>query len=161
MLIVRKMAESDAGSWRRLWAEYLAFYEAVTPDAVTAHTWRRILDPSSPLVGRLAERQGQALGFTVSVLHEGTWSMAPVCYLEDLFVDPRFRRAGAGRALLQDLIDLGRARGWSCLYWHTRAGNAAARRLYDSFTLADDFVRYRLPLQTRRADAAPPAGGST
>jgi len=34
--------------------------------------------------------------------------------------------------------------GWSRLYWHTRAGNLAARRLYDAFVQADDFVRYRL-----------------
>jgi hypothetical protein len=36
--------------------------------------------------------------------------------------------------------------GWSRLYWHTRAENAAARRLYDSFVEADDFVRYRLKM---------------
>lgn len=38
----------------------------------------------------------------------------------------------------------GRANGWSQLYWHTRKGNAEARRLYGKFATADDFVRYRL-----------------
>jgi hypothetical protein len=28
------------------------------------------------------------------------------------------------------------------LYWHTRGNNATARRLYDTFIPADDFVRY-------------------
>ena len=41
---------------------------------------------------------------------------------------------------------LGRDRGWSRLYWHTRASNEAARRLYDKFVNADDFVRYRMIL---------------
>jgi hypothetical protein len=45
--------------------------------------------------------------------------------------------------LIQDLLDLARARHWSRLYWHTRAGNPA-RRLYDDFAEADDFVRYRV-----------------
>ncbi|HEY8263776.1 MAG TPA: GNAT family N-acetyltransferase, partial [Methyloceanibacter sp.] len=36
--------------------------------------------------------------------------------------------------------------GWSRLYWHTRESNVAARRLYDKFAKADDFVRYRLVL---------------
>ena len=27
-------------------------------------------------------------GFTLSVLHAGTWTTQPICYLEDLFVDP-------------------------------------------------------------------------
>lgn len=151
-LIIRDVAEGHAAAWRELWAAYVAFYEAQVAEAVTAYTWKRMLDPRSPVLGRIAERRGglnhgQAVGFSVSVLHEGTWTLAPICYLEDLFVDPQARGAGAGRALMQDLIDLGRARGWSRLYWHTRAGNVAARKLYDSFVGADDFVRYRVFLE--------------
>jgi len=47
---------------------------------------------------------------------------------------------------VQDLVDRGRKEGWGYLYWHTQAGNATARRLYDTFTLADDFVKYRVSL---------------
>lgn len=82
----------------------------------------------------------------MSVLHESSWTSSPVCYLEDLFVDPALRGGGVGRALIQDLIDLGRMRGWSQLYWLTRANNETARRLYDRFVEADSFVRYRLTL---------------
>jgi GNAT superfamily N-acetyltransferase len=56
------------------------------------------------------------------------------------------RGRGLGRALIEDLIALGRARGWSRLYWHTRQGNATARRVYDRFVKADDFVRYKMLL---------------
>jgi hypothetical protein len=45
--------------------------------------------------------------------------------------------------LIADLIERAKSNGWSRLYWHTRAGNPA-RRLYDEFIQADDFVRYRL-----------------
>ncbi len=134
----------DEAAWRRLWAGYVAFYQTEIPEAVTASTWRRILTPDSGIFCRLAEREAQVIGFSVSVLHLGTWTAAPICYLEDLFVDPAARGTGAGRALIQDLIDLGRARAWSRLYWHTRADNETARRLYDQFCPADDFVRYRL-----------------
>ena len=84
-----------------------------------------------------------AFGFSVSVLHDGTWVPNPVCHLEDLFVDPMFRGKGVGRRLIQDLINLAKERNWSSLYWHTREGNPA-RCLYDEFAQADDFVRYRL-----------------
>jgi len=146
MVNVRDAAPGDEAAWRRLWGGYLAFYETSIEDRVTAETWRRILDRSVPLIGRVAERHGAVVGFSVSVIHQGTWTEAPVCYLEDLFVDPAARALGIGRALIQDLIDLGRARGWARLYWHTQAGNEAARRLYDRFVRADDFVRYRLNL---------------
>ena len=151
MLSVRAVTESDAAAWRRLWAGYVAFYNASLSDEITDHTWRRILDPAAPVIGRVAEcgvaeREGHVAGFSVSVIHEGTWTRAPVCYLEDMFVDPAARGGGIGRALIGDLVALGRQRGWSRLYWHTRAGNDAARRLYDRFAAADDFVRYRMTL---------------
>ena len=142
---IREARPGDEAAWRRLWAGYLAFYEASVEPAITARIWARILDPAAPVLGRIAEVDGQVAGFSVSVLHEGTWAAAPVCYLEDLFVDPAARGRGAGRALIEDLIAVGRAEGWSTLYWHTRRG-IPARRLYDAFVAADDFVRYRLRL---------------
>lgn len=146
MTIVRDMRAPDAEGWRRLWAGYNAFYESTVPADVTEHTLRRLLDPSSPLIGRIAETDGRIAGFTISVLHESTWTMTPSCYLEDLFVDPGLRGGGVGRALIQDLVELGRGRGWSRIYWHTKTDNARARQLYDKFVGADDFVRYRLTL---------------
>lgn len=144
-IILRDAEGRDEAAWRGLWAGYNAFYEASVLPAVTARTWARILDPASPVFCRLAEVDGTVAGFGVGVLHEGTWSVAPVCYLEDLFVDPDRRGMGLGRRLIQDLVDLGRTRGWGTLYWHTRRDNPA-RRLYDTFVAADDFVRYRLTL---------------
>ena len=142
-MIIRDPSKTDEAAWRRLWSGYNAFYEASVPEQVTDHTWQRILDTGSPIVARLADDHGDVIGFSICVLHEGTWATSPVCYLEDLFVDPDCRGRGAGRLLIRDVVHRARAQGWSRLYWHTRADNPA-RRLYDEFAKADDFVRYRL-----------------
>jgi GNAT superfamily N-acetyltransferase len=91
-------------------------------------------------------------GFTISILHEGSWTTRPCCYLEDLFVDPSFRGRGIARALIEDLVQRCPTQGWSRLYWHTRNSNREARRLYDKFVRADDFVRYRMILESPRKD---------
>lgn len=143
-MLIRDAFPSDEPSWRRLWAGYIAFYEADVPDEVTAKTWERLLRKQDGIFCRIAETSGQACGFSLSVVHAGTWSLAPVCYLEDLFVDPEFRGRGIGEALIRDLVGIGKAKGWSRLYWHTQASNATARSVYDRFTTADDFIRYRL-----------------
>ena len=140
---LRDPAATDETAWRSLWSQYNAFYETSIAEAVTARTWQRILDPASPIFARLATVDDAVIGFSTSVLHEITWAIAPVCYLEDLFVAPAFRGRGIGRMLIADLIERAKSNGWSRLYWHTRAGNPA-RRLYDEFDKADDFVRYRL-----------------
>jgi GNAT superfamily N-acetyltransferase len=140
---IRTVRPDDHAAWLRLWAGYLDFYATRLAPEISARTWQRLLDPASPLLGRVAVRDGRVVGFSNSVLHEGTWVLTPICYLEDLFVDPAWRGQGVGRALIEDLRALGRARGWSRLYWHTRRDNPA-RRLYDEFTPADDFVRYQI-----------------
>nr|WP_316506477.1 GNAT family N-acetyltransferase [Klebsiella grimontii] len=109
------------------------------------YTWQRMLDPASPMLGRVALADGNVAGFAICVLHEGTWVKMPVCYLEDLFVAPPMRGKGIARALMQALQAEGKEKGWSRLYWHTRTDNPA-RRLYDEFTPADDYVRYRVTL---------------
>ncbi|PRW42236.1 acetyltransferase domain protein [Enterobacter roggenkampii] len=94
---------------------------------------------------RVVEKDEKIIGFAMCVLHEGTWSTAPICYLEDLFVDAAEREAGAGKALIDALIEEGKREGWSKLYWVTRENNPA-RKLYDKYGEADDYVRYRLSL---------------
>ena len=141
-IVIRDPVPDDEGAWRNLWAGYCAFYETKLPEAVTAATWARMLTPGSQLFGRLAEWKGEVAGFTISVLHASTWTLAPICYLEDLFVTARGHGLRAHRGPARN----GKARGWARLYWHTRQGNETARRLYDKFAGADDFVRYRLIL---------------
>jgi GNAT superfamily N-acetyltransferase len=146
-LLIRNPKPEDEAAWRRLWSGYVAFYESEVSEEVTEATWLRLLSPDSNMFGRVAEWQGEVAGFTVSVLHPGSWTLKPMCYLEDLFVDPDRRGHGIGQALIEDLVTMGRERGWSRLYWHTRQSNAVARRLYDRFATADDFVRYQVILE--------------
>ena len=44
-------------------------------------------------------------------------------------------------------LSLSAERGWSSIYWHTRSDNVQARKLYDHYVTADEFVRYRLAIK--------------
>lgn len=144
---IRNLSEADAAAWRGLWEAYLAFYQVNLAPEVTDRTWARLIDPASPLKGRLAVVDGVVLGFALHHSHCSTWVLGEDCYLEDLFVADTARGLGLGRALIDDLIALAKARGWHRLYWHTDEGNARARALYDSYAPWDGHVRYRLKLQ--------------
>jgi GNAT superfamily N-acetyltransferase len=140
--IIRAALPADEPAWRELWKAYCDFYRAQLSDEVTQRTWARILDPDSQVMCIVAEVDGQVQGFANCVVHENTWETQAICYLEDLFVRPGARGHGVGSALLEWLRNAMRAEGWARLYWVTKADNAQARRLYDRFTTADDFVRY-------------------
>jgi GNAT superfamily N-acetyltransferase len=139
---IRSSLPSDEADWRRMWRGYCDFYRVELSDEITNRTWKRILDPDSAVMCVVAEVDGKVYGFANCVVHENTWESQPVCYLEDLYVEPSARGHGIGRALIEWLRNSMRAEGWARLYWHTHRDNETARRLYDRFAEADDFVRY-------------------
>ena len=145
MVKVSEAKAEDYAAWLTLWKGYLAFYGSELDDAVTLATWRRVLSAESGMICRIAESEGQVVGFAICVLHEGTWVTTPLCYLEDLYVDASMRGQGAGRALIEAIIDEAREKGWSKVYWVTREGNPA-RALYDKLATVDDYVRYRITI---------------
>jgi GNAT superfamily N-acetyltransferase len=145
MAHIRGVKPEDQPAWDRLWAGYLAFYDKTLPPEVTEDTWRRLL--SGALIGLVAvSPTGEPQGFAHALLHAGTWSPKPLCYLEDLFVLPEARGQGIGRALIEALTARGRREGWLRLYWQTANGNKAAQRLYDAVGRRTDWVRYDLDL---------------
>ena len=142
---IRKIEFRDRARWGKLWDGYCRFYERKMSPATTRYTWARIMDPASPVHAIVAERpRDGVIGMANYIIHENTWTLTPVCYLEDLFVTPAARGQGVGRALIEWLRNAMRAEGWARVYWVTRADNVRARQLYDEFTLADGFVRYVL-----------------
>ncbi|SXC97483.1 N-acetyltransferase GCN5 [Klebsiella quasipneumoniae] len=145
---IREVRPHDKAEWLQLWEGYTRFYGSPQPEEVTECTWQRMLEVNSPVLGRVAVVDDTVVGFAICILHEGTWVTTPICYLEDLFVDPAFRGQGIARTLIKSLQTEGAEKGWSRLYWHTRRDNPA-RHLYDEFTPADDYVRYRITLDSR------------
>src|SRR5476651_246034 len=116
---IRRIEARDEARWRVLWGDYCRFYERDLSEAITRHTWARIMDAASSVHAIVAEGKGDAvIGIANYVLHENTWTLTPVCYLEDLFVDPAARAQGVGKQLIDWLVTQMKAQGWSRLYWN-------------------------------------------
>ena len=146
-IAVRRVAVGDYAAWLPLWQGYCAALGGEVSEQVTAATWRRILDPADPISCLAAcDKDGRVIGIAVWHLHANTWSLQPVCYLEDLFVAPEARGSGAAQALIRQLVAMGRAKGWRRVYWHTTEGNYRARSLYDRVARRTDYVRYDIDL---------------
>jgi GNAT superfamily N-acetyltransferase len=149
---IRKVRPADEQGWRVLWDAYTRFYEREPSEAITCHTWSRILDPGVPVYAVVAQTEdGAVIGAANYVVHENTSTLRPACYLADLFVDPASRATGIGKQLIDWLVAETRAQGWSRLYWHTRENNYRARALYDKYGPHSGFVRY--VIQNSAADS--------
>lgn len=56
----------------------------------------------------------------------------PHVWLNEVGVTPSYRRRGIGRRLVQAVIDLGRARGWTYAWLGTAADNASGQACFGS-----------------------------
>ena len=142
---VRPIENQDHPAWFKLWNNYLDFYETILPSGQTELTWHRLQDSDYNLYGLVAVFEGHIVGIAHYLFTQSSWAMTDYCYLEDLFVDQNFRGVGAGRSLIDAVIVAARAKMSGRVYWSTKESNTRARVLYDSYSLASEFVQYHLP----------------
>jgi len=134
--------EHETG-WRLLWDQYC-------DGAIAAHisdaTWQRLLDPASAIGGLIALSGSEVVGFAHYVVHEGTWEVKPICYVEDVFVSKLHRGRGSvvARAMAQTLFQRAHAGEWSRIWGVTAADNVVAQRLYAGFSAGQPYMRYVL-----------------
>ena len=142
-VIIRAIEKEHFAEWIILWN---ANNQGKCESSITSETWRRLLDHGSPVNGLGAWIEGKMAGICHYIIHPTTGSIEPVCYMQDLFVDPAFRRRGIAKSLLKELEAEGCRYKWKRIYWLAEAKNEAARKLYENIGLRLDFTFHVLPL---------------
>jgi GNAT superfamily N-acetyltransferase len=149
-IVVRHVVDQDYQQWLPLWTGYNAFYgragaTALAP-AITAATWSRFFDAYEPMHALVAESDSELVGLAHYLFHRSTTTLAPLCYLSDLFTSERARGKGVGRALIDAVYAKARIAGSPRVYWQTHETNRSARELYDKVADMSGFIVYRKPL---------------
>ena len=131
--MIRPARPGDVPAIHQMMLE-LAEYERARPEVTaTEEDLRRALfAPQPALFAHVAEADGQPAGFAVWFLNYSTWAGRHGIYLEDLYVRPRWRGGGHGRALLAELARICVARGYARLEWWVLDWNTPARGFYES-----------------------------
>ncbi len=80
----------------------------------------------------IAELENEVTGFAVWHLNYSTWLGKHGIYLEDLYVDPKYRGQGHGKALLRKLAQICVERGYKRLQWWVLDWNQSAIDFYKS-----------------------------
>jgi GNAT superfamily N-acetyltransferase len=89
---------------------------------------------------------GELAGFALYFRSFSTWTGHSGIYLEDLYVDPRYRKAGLGRSLLVALAQIAVNQGCRRLEWSVLDWNAQAIAFYRSLGALplEEWTRFRL-----------------
>ena len=144
---IRPLATADREKWEELFEAYAQFYKTTVPDGGFDTVWDWIFDPDNQFWCDVAETEdGRVIGFTQYQLMHRSLGGGMVCYLSDLFVEPEIRGTGAGRKLIDHVVEAARSMGITNVRWLTQEFNYPARALYDTYQPRSDFILYTIPV---------------
>lgn len=94
----------------------------------------------------ICEIDNEPVGFAIYFFNYSTWLGKNGLYLEDLYVSPKYRAQGAGKALLKHLAQIAVAKGCGRFEWSVLDWNELAINFYRSLGAKpqDEWVAYRL-----------------
>jgi GNAT superfamily N-acetyltransferase len=126
----------------------LADYEQLAHAVVAseADITRDLFGPDPRAFADIAEWQGEPAGFALWFYNYSTFQGRHGIYLEDLYVEPRFRGHGIGKALLRRLARRCRDEGLTRLQWWVLDWNAPSIAFYRSLGAVpqDEWTVYRV-----------------
>jgi GNAT superfamily N-acetyltransferase len=145
-IAIRPAEANDAALILRFITE-LAVYERAEDQVVaTEADIRQSIFEAGAARALVCSVGGVPAGFAVYFFNYSTWQGRKGLYLEDLYVTPDYRKAGAGKALLQHLARIAVAEGCGRFEWSVLDWNEPALQFYQSIGAwpMDEWVRYRL-----------------
>jgi GNAT superfamily N-acetyltransferase len=144
---IRALSHGDRARWEKMFQAYAEFYKTSIPNGGFDRVWDWIFDDQNDFWCDVAEDEnGEVIGFTQYQLMHRSLGGGMVCYLSDLYVDPKRRGSGTGRALIDHVLAFAKDRDLPAVRWLTQEFNYPARRLYDTFNRKSDFILYNVPV---------------
>lgn len=140
---VRLLRVEEFDQWLPLWKGYQEFYRVELSDEVTQTTWARFFEESEPMHAFGAFLNDEMVGISHSIFHRSCWLIDPVCYLQDLFVNPEVRGKGIGTQLVEAVESHAQEHGIKRVQWLTHETNSTGIRLYDQIATRTGFIQYR------------------
>ena len=132
-ITIRKAVKEDCARMMELVQE-LAIYEKA-PDEVTVsldHFVESGFGENPVWWAFVAEMNGKVEGFALYYIRYSTWKGQRM-YLEDLIVTEKLRGLGAGRLLVNKLIEVAKEKKYSGIAWQVLDWNEPAINFYKKF----------------------------
>ena len=131
-MVVRPAEPEDRPQLLELIKGYFAFYRVTYPSGSKVEHLLDLLDRDPGLgIQLVAEEKGRLQGFASLYACLDTLVADRILVMNDLFVDPPFRKHGVGAALFDASLAYATAHGYARLDWVTAADNDDAQRFYD------------------------------
>ncbi|AHF14436.1 GNAT family N-acetyltransferase [Niabella soli] len=151
---IKRIQPAEATQVAPLFDEYRVFYKQPSDPALAEQFIEtRLRNNESVIFGAFIESDGKqkAIGFTQLYPTYSSMRATKNWILNDLFVDPAYRKNGAGAALIRCAMNFAREDGAAFVQLETAFDNFTAQRLYEQTGFEqqqpdDAFLCYRINL---------------
>jgi len=147
VLTIREAARDDAATLLGFIRELAIYEKAEHEVAATVETiGESIFGRNSVTRALICERNGEPVGMAIWFFSYSTWQAKNGLYLEDLYVTPKARGLGAGKAMLKRLAGIALENGCGRFEWSVLDWNEPAIRVYEAIGAEpmNEWIRYRL-----------------
>ena len=129
--MIRKIQLKDKESWEKLYKGYADFYKVEMNNEILQTVWNWLNHKNHELKGIGYEIDGKIVGIAHYRKLLSPLKGKYIGYLDDIFVDPKYRGQKIGRKLLNKIKEISKDSGWNLVRWQTDEDNFAAKELYD------------------------------
>lgn len=142
--MIRKLELKDKENWAKLYNSYADFYKVPMNTRILDTLWSWIYDETHVVNGICFELEDKI----VAIAHYRTMPRPIkgqyIGFLDDLFVEPKFRGQKIAQKLISHLKLLSKANNWNGIRWITHSSNKNAKKLYDKIANNTGFELYEL-----------------
>jgi ribosomal protein S18 acetylase RimI-like enzyme len=143
---IRPLEKANRGDWEKLFRAHIEFHDTKPTTMGLENVWDWIFDSDREFwCDLVTDAQDQIIGFVHYLPMPDPLLGEMVIYMADMYVDPAARRCGAGRALVDHVLEVSKSMGLHATQWFARENNYPARNLYDSYRPKTDYILYNVP----------------
>ena len=129
--MIREIQLKDKVQWEKLYKGYADFYKVEMNDKILQTIWSWLHDKSHDVEGLVYEVEDKIIGLAHYRRMPSPLRGQYIGFLDDLFVDPKYRGQKIGQKLINQMKEISISRGWNLVRWITRNDNTKAKSLYD------------------------------
>ena len=129
--MIREIQLKDKVQWEKLYKGYADFYKVEMNDKILQTIWSWLHDKSHDVEGLVYEVEDKIIGLAHYRRMPSPLRGQYIGFLDDLFVDPKYRGQKIGEKLINQMKEISISRGWNLVRWITRNDNTIAKSLYD------------------------------
>ena len=142
--MIREIKLTDKEQWENLYEGYAKFYKVEMNKTILKTVWNWIHDKNHEVEGIVYEINNKIVGLAHYRKMPRPLRGQEIGFLDDLYVDPDYRRKGIGENFLNYLKELSKSRGWNLIRWLTHDDNIKAKSLYDRVAEKTNWDLYEL-----------------